>query len=92
LKWLRGERQSKRRKFSWASFSSLTGLKSRSVSHAPRASWGSNPSASIAQTIQPGVQDIIEPRDRLALLCDWVHDACALLPEFSGRPSFVLRP
>ena len=39
-----------------------------------------------------GVQDVIDPRDSRALLCDWVHDAYAVLPEQLGRPAFGLRP
>lgn len=39
-----------------------------------------------------GVQDVIDPRESRALLCDWVRDAYALLPEQIGRPSFGLRP
>ncbi len=41
---------------------------------------------------QFGVQDVIDPRDSRALLCDWVRDAYALLPEQLGRPAFGLRP
>ena len=39
-----------------------------------------------------GVQDLIDPRDSRALLCDWVADAYRLLPELTGRPSFGARP
>ncbi|MEZ5212500.1 carboxyl transferase domain-containing protein [Gordonia sp. (in: high G+C Gram-positive bacteria)] len=39
-----------------------------------------------------GVQDIIDPRESRALLCDWVHDAYRLLPEHLGRPRFGTRP
>jgi acetyl/propionyl-CoA carboxylase alpha subunit/acetyl-CoA carboxylase carboxyltransferase component len=39
-----------------------------------------------------GVQDIIDPRDSRALLCDWVRDAYRLLPELLGRPAFGTRP
>jgi acetyl/propionyl-CoA carboxylase alpha subunit/acetyl-CoA carboxylase carboxyltransferase component len=39
-----------------------------------------------------GVQDLIDPRDSRALLCDWVTDAYRLLPELTGRPSFGTRP
>ncbi len=39
-----------------------------------------------------GVQDIIDPRDSRALLCEWVRDAYVLLPEQTGRPSFGARP
>ncbi|MBE1531634.1 carboxyl transferase domain-containing protein [Actinomadura algeriensis] len=39
-----------------------------------------------------GVQDLIDPRDSRALLCDWVRDAYRLLPELTGRPSFGTRP
>lgn len=39
-----------------------------------------------------GVQDLIDPRDSRALLCDWVVDAYRLLPDQVGRPSFGARP
>ena len=39
-----------------------------------------------------GVQDIIDPRDSRALLCEWVRDVYALLPEHVGRPSSGARP
>ncbi len=39
-----------------------------------------------------GVQDLIDPRDSRALLCDWVHDAYRLLPSLLGRPAFGTRP
>ena len=39
-----------------------------------------------------GVQDLIDPRDSRALLCEWVRDAYAVLPERIGRPSFGTRP
>ena len=39
-----------------------------------------------------GVQDLIDPRDTRALLCDWVRDAYRLLPELLGRPAFGCRP
>jgi hypothetical protein len=39
-----------------------------------------------------GVQDLIDPRDSRALLCDWVVDAYRVLPELTGRPSFGTRP
>lgn len=39
-----------------------------------------------------GVQDLIDPRDSRALLCEWVRDAYRRLPEFIGRPSFGARP
>ena len=39
-----------------------------------------------------GVQDLIDPRESRALLCDWVKDAYGLLPELLGRPSFGTRP
>jgi len=41
---------------------------------------------------QFGVQDLIDPRDSRALLCDWIADAYRLLPELTGRPSFGTRP
>lgn len=39
-----------------------------------------------------GVQDLIDPRDTRALLCDWVRDAYHLLPGLIGPPSFGCRP
>lgn len=39
-----------------------------------------------------GVQDVIDPRESRALLCDWVRDAYRVLPELLGRPSFGMRP
>jgi acetyl/propionyl-CoA carboxylase alpha subunit/acetyl-CoA carboxylase carboxyltransferase component len=39
-----------------------------------------------------GVQDLIDPRDSRALLCDWVVDAFRVLPELLGRPCFGARP
>jgi acetyl-CoA carboxylase carboxyltransferase component/biotin carboxylase len=39
-----------------------------------------------------GVQDLIDPRDSRALLCEWVRDAYRVLPEQVGRPSFGTRP
>lgn len=39
-----------------------------------------------------GVEEIIDPRETRPLLCEWVHDAYALLPEQLGRPSFGTRP
>jgi acetyl-CoA carboxylase carboxyltransferase component len=39
-----------------------------------------------------GVQDLVDPRDSRALLCDWVVDAYRVLPELLGRPSFGARP
>jgi acetyl-CoA carboxylase carboxyltransferase component len=39
-----------------------------------------------------GVQDLIDPRDSRALLCEWVRDAYRLLPGQTGRPSFGTRP
>jgi acetyl-CoA carboxylase carboxyltransferase component len=39
-----------------------------------------------------GVQDIIDPRESRALLCEWVKDAYRVLPELVGRPSFGTRP
>ncbi len=39
-----------------------------------------------------GVQDLIDPRDTRALLCDWVRDAYRVLPELIGRPAFGCRP
>lgn len=39
-----------------------------------------------------GVEDIIDPAQTRSLLCDWVHDAYALLPQLTGPPSFGPRP
>jgi len=39
-----------------------------------------------------GAQDLIDPRDSRALLCDWVRDAYRLLPEQVGPPAFGTRP
>src|SRR5215469_9869704 len=39
-----------------------------------------------------GVEEIIDPRETRALLCDWVKDAYAILPSQPGRPSFGTRP
>lgn len=39
-----------------------------------------------------GVEEIIDPRDTRPLLCAWVRDAYAVLPERLGRPSFGTRP
>lgn len=39
-----------------------------------------------------GVDDVIDPRDTRALLCDWVHDAYKVLPRLLGRPTFGARP
>jgi acetyl-CoA carboxylase carboxyltransferase component len=39
-----------------------------------------------------GVQDLIDPRDTRELLCDWVQDAYAVLPELLGPPRFGTRP
>src|SRR5258708_16924645 len=39
-----------------------------------------------------GVQDLIDPRDSMPLLCAWVRDAYPLLPELTGPPSFVTPP
>jgi acetyl-CoA carboxylase carboxyltransferase component/biotin carboxyl carrier protein len=39
-----------------------------------------------------GVQDLVDPRDSRALLCQWVHDAYHVLPEQAGPPRFGTRP
>lgn len=39
-----------------------------------------------------GIEEIIDPRDTRPLLCDWVHDAYALLPGQLGRPAHGTRP
>tara|TARA_R110001606_G_scaffold238009_2_gene386040 strand:+ start:11911 stop:15165 length:3255 start_codon:yes stop_codon:yes gene_type:complete len=39
-----------------------------------------------------GVQDLIDPRDSRALLCEWVRDAYRRLPELVGPPAFGGRP
>jgi acetyl-CoA carboxylase carboxyltransferase component len=38
------------------------------------------------------IEEIIDPRDTRPLLCDWVDDAYALLPELIGRPAHGTRP
>ncbi|MGO8979649.1 MAG: carboxyl transferase domain-containing protein [Streptosporangiaceae bacterium] len=38
-----------------------------------------------------GIEEIIDPRETRPL-CDWVHDAYAVLPAAPGRPSFGTRP
>ncbi|GAB3165136.1 hypothetical protein GCM10027258_87580 [Amycolatopsis stemonae] len=38
------------------------------------------------------VEDVIDPRETRARLCDWVPDAYAVLPKLLGRPSFGMRP
>jgi hypothetical protein len=40
-----------------------------------------------------GIEEIIDPRETRPLLCDWVHDAYAVLRGTPpGRPTFGLRP
>lgn len=39
-----------------------------------------------------GVEEIIDPRESRPLLCEWVHDAYAVLPTQPGRPAFGTRP
>lgn len=39
-----------------------------------------------------GIEEIIDPRNSRPLLCEWVHDAYALLPPQLGRPSHGTRP
>ncbi|WP_345420485.1 carboxyl transferase domain-containing protein [Pseudonocardia xishanensis] len=39
-----------------------------------------------------GVQDLIDPRESRAVLCEWVRDASRVLPEQLGRPAFGTRP
>jgi acetyl-CoA carboxylase carboxyltransferase component len=39
-----------------------------------------------------GVQDIIDPRDTRPLLCDWIEEAYALLPEHLGVTRRAFRP
>ncbi len=39
-----------------------------------------------------GIEEIIDPRETRSLLCEWVHDAYALLPGQVGRPSHGTRP
>ncbi|MFI6027048.1 acyl-CoA carboxylase subunit beta [Amycolatopsis magusensis] len=39
-----------------------------------------------------GVEDVIDPRETRARLCDWVTDAYRVLPKLLGRPSFGVRP
>ena len=38
------------------------------------------------------VEDVIDPRETRARLCDRVGDAYAVLPKLVGRPSFGMRP
>lgn len=38
------------------------------------------------------IEQIIDPRETRPLLCDWVRDAYALLPQQLGRPAFGTRP
>jgi acetyl-CoA carboxylase carboxyltransferase component len=38
------------------------------------------------------VEDVIDPRETRARLCDWIGDAYAVLPKLLGRPSFGMRP
>jgi acetyl-CoA carboxylase carboxyltransferase component len=39
-----------------------------------------------------GVEEIIDPRDTRPLLCEWVRDAYALLPQQAGPSSHSMRP
>jgi acetyl-CoA carboxylase carboxyltransferase component len=39
-----------------------------------------------------GVEEIIDPRDTRPLLCEWVKDAYALLPQMLGPSSHGMRP
>lgn len=39
-----------------------------------------------------GIETIVDPRDTRPLLCEWVRDAYAVLPQQLGRPAFGLRP
>jgi acetyl-CoA carboxylase carboxyltransferase component len=40
-----------------------------------------------------GIEEIIDPRETRPLLCDWVHDAYAVLRSSPvGKPSFGVRP
>lgn len=39
-----------------------------------------------------GIEEIIDPRQTRPLLCEWVHDAYALLPTQLGRPTHGTRP
>jgi acetyl-CoA carboxylase carboxyltransferase component len=39
-----------------------------------------------------GIEAIVDPRDTRPLLCEWVRDAYAVLPQQLGRPAFGLRP
>jgi acetyl-CoA carboxylase carboxyltransferase component len=38
------------------------------------------------------VEDVIDPRETRARLCDWVLDAYRVLPKLVGRPAFGMRP
>jgi acetyl-CoA carboxylase carboxyltransferase component len=39
-----------------------------------------------------GIEEIIDPRDTRPLLCEWVHDAYALLPQQLGVSTHAMRP
>jgi len=39
-----------------------------------------------------GIEEIIDPRDTRPLLCEWVHDAYALLPQQLGPWAHAMRP
>jgi len=39
-----------------------------------------------------GIEEIIDPRDTRPLLCEWVHDAYALLPQHLGLARNTMRP
>ena len=39
-----------------------------------------------------GIEEIIDPRETRPLLCEWIHDAYAVLPASPGRPAFGTRP
>lgn len=39
-----------------------------------------------------GIEEIIDPRDTRPLLCEWVKDAYALLPQQLGPYSHTMRP
>lgn len=39
-----------------------------------------------------GIEEIIDPRDTRKLLCEWITDAYALLPQLLGESTHTMRP
>lgn len=39
-----------------------------------------------------GIEEIIDPRDTRPLLCEWIDDAYAILPQHLGTSSHTMRP